>query len=128
MRTGAGTLIHGLHGGFRLRKSVLAESLAFVMLGAQAQQQAGLETAAQQAIPDAPKPQTSLPRPGSIAPGKGISSTSSGDETPNAAGGDVPAAPAAAQTGEPVENQPNVSSESRDAFTLRVTTNFVDIP
>jgi VWFA-related protein len=113
-----------------LRKSVLAGSLAFVMLGAQAQQQAGLETAAQQAIPDAPKPQTSLPRPGSIAPGKGISSTSSGDETPNAAGSDVPAAPAApaAQTGEPVENQPNVSSESRDAFTLRVTTNFVDIP
>jgi len=59
------------------------------LLGAQAQPQAGQETVAQQAIPDAPKPQVTLPDLRSVAPGQGTTSTSDGDATP-----DVPAAAA----------------------------------
>jgi VWFA-related protein len=110
-----------------LRKSVLAGSLAFVMLGAQAQQQAGLETVAQQAIPDAPKPQTSLPSPGTIAPGKGTTSTSSGEDTPATANAPTSSVPAG-QGGDQAEKQPEVTTEGRDVFTLKVAANFVDIP
>jgi hypothetical protein len=60
----ADSLEHGQSGGFELRDSVLAGSLALLMLGAQAQtQQAGKDTVAQQAIPDAPTPQREHPRP-----------------------------------------------------------------
>jgi VWFA-related protein len=114
-----------------VKKSVLAGSLAFVMLGAQAQQQAGLETVAQQAIPDAPKPQTTLPSAGSIAPGKGISSTSTGDETQgaeSAPASSLPAAPAAAQAAEAAEGQTAVSTVDNHQFTLTVQANFVDVP
>jgi VWFA-related protein len=95
------------------------------MLGAQAQQQAqqqgGPETIAQQAIPDAPKAQPVLPGLGSIAPGKGISSTSESDETATGT-----AAPA--QRAEPVEDQPPVQTESREAFVIHVRENFVEVP
>jgi VWFA-related protein len=107
------------------------------MLGAQAQQQAGPGTVAQQAIPDAPraqqaipdapKPQTTLPAAGSIAPGKGTSSTSGGDETPGDAAS-APVAPAAAQAADPADNQPAVPTESRDAFTMTVRVNRVEVP
>jgi VWFA-related protein len=95
------------------------------MLAAQAQQQAGLETAAQQAIPDAPKAQTTLPAPGSIAPGRGTTSTSGGDDATTAPS--APAAHTAAQPTEPDDQGP-VPNESGKAFTLIVTTNFVDVP
>jgi VWFA-related protein len=103
------------------------------MLGAQAQQQTGQELAAQQAIPDAPSPQTTLPKAGSIAPGKGASSTSNGDTAPaNSTGGSAvmpPApsqsAPAAPDTADPEAAVPN---ESIKAFTLVVSTNFVEVP
>ena len=51
------------------------------MIAVQAQPQAGQETA-QQAIPDAPRPQTTLPDANSITPGEGTTSTSSGDGQP----------------------------------------------
>jgi VWFA-related protein len=112
-----------------VKKSVLAATLVFGMLGAQAQQ--GPETVAQQAIPDAPKPQTTLPAAGTIAPGKGLSSTSGSDEAAEggtSTGGNGPATPAAAQATEPADNEAPVPDESRAAFNLVVTTNFVDIP
>ncbi len=96
------------------------------MLGAQAQQQAGLETLAQQAIPDAPRPQTTLPSAGSIAPGKGTTSTSSGEDTVDAPA--APTAPAAPQTADVEDNQPAVSTEDMHTFTLNVQANFVDVP
>ena len=80
-------------GVFTLSNRVLAGSLALLMLGAlagqagQTQSQAGQsnaaqaaqQTLAQQAIPDAPKPQTKLPNLGSVAPGQGTTSTSADD-------------------------------------------------
>jgi VWFA-related protein len=48
------------------------------MLGAQA----GRQTVAQQAIPDAPKPQVTLPDLNSVTPGQGTASSSNGAETP----------------------------------------------
>jgi hypothetical protein len=57
-----------------------------MMLGASA----GRETAAQQAIPDAPTPQPTLPGLNSVVPGEGTTSSSNGD----AAGGSTqPAVP-----------------------------------
>jgi VWFA-related protein len=56
-----------------------------MMVGMQAQPQAGQDSAAQQAIPDAPKPQPILPDLRSIAPGSGStpeSSTSNTDTQP----------------------------------------------
>jgi VWFA-related protein len=58
---------------------VLAGSLALVMIAVQAQPQAGQETA-QQAIPDAPRPQTKLPNVNTITPGEGTTSTSNRDQ------------------------------------------------
>jgi VWFA-related protein len=66
--------------------------------------QAGWETAAQQAIPDAPKPQPTLPDLRSVAPGRGVTSnsddaapTGSTDKQPAAA--PAPAAPTAPEAG-----------------------------
>jgi VWFA-related protein len=42
------------------------------------------QTLAQQAIPDAPKPQTTLPNLGPVTPGLGTTSSSAGDATPGA--------------------------------------------
>ncbi len=128
------------------------------MLGAQAQQGSGpaetaqavpdapgTQRAGQAAIPDAPRPQTTLPTKGSIAPGIGSSSATGSDVTPpaddSAAGTGSPVAPpappAAADT---VDTQPPAPTQSRETFTsapeqapnpvetIRVTTNFVDVP
>ena len=56
--------------------------------------QTGQVSLAQQAIPDAPKPKTTLPSLGSVTPGQGTTSTSTGDETPSAGTATPPAAPA----------------------------------
>lgn len=120
------------------------------MLGAQAQQasgpgsaqqsipnapapQASAETLAQQTIPDAPRPQTSLPAPGTIAPG--IGSSASGDDMGSTAAGAQPtvATPPAADT---IDTEPPAPTQSRNDFekadtgvaTIRTTVNFVDIP
>jgi VWFA-related protein len=75
--------------------SVLAGSLALVMLGTQA----GWKTAAQQTIPDAPKPQPTLPDLRTVAPGQGT--TSSSDEA--APGGSASKQPAAATPAAPAQ-------------------------
>jgi VWFA-related protein len=67
------------------------------MVGVQARPQvtqvpAGQQTVAQQAIPDAPRPQATLPNLNSVAPGQGTTSTSNGDTQPV----EAPAGPAAA--------------------------------
>lgn len=123
------------------------------MLGAQAQQAAGPEVAqrsipdapsarsasqttmAQQSIPDAPRPQTSLPTPGSIAPG--IGSSASGSDMGSTAA-DAPPETPAAPAADTIDTQPPVPTESRQDFekaatdqpvgTIRTTVNFVDIP
>ncbi len=71
------------------------------MIAVQAQPQAGQETA-QQAIPDAPRPQTTLPDANSITPGEGTTSTSSGDGQPV----DSTPAPVAAPAPAPVNQTP----------------------
>jgi VWFA-related protein len=83
----------------------LAASLALIVVGAQAH--AGQNSASQQAIPDAPKPQPTLPGFGSIAPGKGApsaSSTSNTDTQPV----EGPSAPAVA----PVVNTSTAAGQS----------------
>lgn len=69
----------------------MAGSLALVMLGTQA----GWESAAQQAIPDAPKPQTTLPDLRTVAPGQGTTSSSDdiGSSGKQPAAAPAPAAP-----------------------------------
>jgi VWFA-related protein len=111
------------------------------MLGAQAQQQVGPGTAqelAQQAIPDAPKPQTTLPNFGKVTPGKG-SSTSGGD-TPAAAtdagapGSTLPSTPAAPPAAAQPEDQaapitPATADEASKAFTIvGAGANYVEVP
>src|ERR1017187_9361702 len=81
-------------GVFELRKIVLAISLALVTLvagGPARSQQAGQQTIAQQAIPDAPRPQPTI-SPGTVAPGQGSSSAQENDATPEAPAAPTPAA------------------------------------
>jgi VWFA-related protein len=131
-----------------LSNRVLAGSLALALLGAQAGQagqaqpqaappQAAQQTQAQQAIPDAPKPQTSLPNLRSVTPGQGTTPASAGDSTPNRAAGAPPAAPPASPAPAPAagEMQPaqaptyeTPSNEAANAQTLRVQVNDVNVP
>ena len=100
-----------------MRLSVWAGSLALVMLGTQA----GWEPAAQQTIPDAPKPQPTLPDLRSVAPGRGA--TSSSDDTADSTAKQpaaartpaAPTAPAGAPTGSTLSNQPAVYAGDIDA-------------
>src|ERR1035437_433222 len=108
-----------------------------MMLGAQAQTKAGQETVAQQAIPDAPRPQTTLPT-GSVVPGQGSTSTSNstGDSTEGGST-DTPQAPAASALPPPTAAQAAsdqtptyeaAAGEGTKALTtLRVAVNFVDV-
>jgi VWFA-related protein len=99
-----------------------------VMLAAQAQQPAGQEIA-QQAIPDAPKPQTSLPDLQDVTPGKGVSSTSDAGGSAGVAG-DGPAmkTPTAAPPVETADDPNAVATSSRQAYTLHTRVNFVEVP
>ena len=106
-----------------------------MMLGAQAQTQAGHETLAQQAIPDAPRPQTNLPI-GSVAPGQGTTSTSNGDSTqtgstdlPSTPAPTAPIPPTAAQAASDrtPTYEPPAGEGAKALTTLRVRVNFVDI-
>jgi VWFA-related protein len=108
-----------------LKNSVLAASLGLMMLGLQAQSPTGLEMLAQQAIPDAPKPQTTLPNLGPVTPGLGTTSTSGGDTPPAS---NAPAAAASAPVAAPPDNQGYISTEDMHQFTLHIRTNFVEIP
>jgi cytoskeletal protein RodZ len=84
-------------GVFELKLSLLAGSLAVVMVGVQAN--AGQQTVAQ-AIPDAPRPQTNLPLAG-VTPGEGT--TSSATDTDSSSS---PSAP----TSRPADATPTVTS------------------
>jgi VWFA-related protein len=131
---------------FTLKSSVFAGSLALLMpmmiVGVQARSQAGHDTVAprnelaQENIPDAPKPQPSLPGLGSVAPGKGTSastSTSNTDTQPD----EGPSAPApAANVPGPATPSSGAQSvyipptgQGEDAIkTLMVHVDAVDIP
>jgi VWFA-related protein len=117
-------------GVFQLNKSVLAGSLAFIMLGVQAQPQAGQQDAAHQSIPEAPRPQTPLPGLDAAAPGRGAVSTSSG-ETPPAGSQTTPASTAAPQATPQTspQGQAPIAPEDLHQFTLpAVQVNYVEIP
>jgi len=98
-----------------------------MMLGQQAQQTTG-----QQAIPDGPRPQVTLPTANSISPGMGTTPTSNGDPAPASPDDNVPSKlPSSQQTQvKPEEPEPEVpaSGKGPDAFTIRVQTNFVEVP
>jgi VWFA-related protein len=132
-----------------LRTGVLAGSLALVLLGVQA----GSQTVAQQAIPDAPRPQPTLPGLKSVTPGAGTSSTSAIDSTPlettpeptpAAAPATAPAEPAtagpASTSGQPALTgippgsdqaptiQPAAGSGSDAVKTIKVNVNAIEVP
>jgi VWFA-related protein len=118
-------------GVFVVRNSVLAGALVCMMLGQPAQQTAGQSAAPQQTIPDAPKPQ-GLPT-GPVAPGMGTTRDSNGDTTAspndgqNAPGATLPETAAQkADDGTPPDVPP--AGQGVNAFTLRVQTNFVELP
>jgi VWFA-related protein len=99
-----------------------------MVLGQPAQQMAAAQDVAQQAIPDAPKPQN-LPVSGT-RPGMGTSPTTNGDEAPdagqpNAPGSSLPQSKPAAPT---ADEGPAPTTGGADQFTLRVQTNFVEVP
>ncbi len=139
MRDCADTLMIGRPRGNReVNQSVWAGALACMMLGQQpmgqssAQPGVAQQEQAQQAIPDAPKPQA-LPI-GPIAPGTGTTRDSNGDAaTPpdqGAPGSSLPAS-AAAQAGHEDDGAPPelpAAGEGSKAFTLAVQVNFVQVP
>jgi VWFA-related protein len=117
------------------------------MLGALAAQagqtlaQAGQTTAAQQdlaqqAIPEAPKPQTKLSNLGSVAPGQGTTPTSAGDATPVTAPAAAAATPASAPA--PAASSPQAAAktsiyepptgDAANAATLLVHVYDVNVP
>jgi len=102
-----------------------------MMLGQPAQQMAAQQQTAalQQAIPDAPKPQGLPVR--AVTPGIGTTSDSNSNTDEKTAAASVPtaaqqAADQKADQGPPVNEPP--PGEGVAAFTLRVQTNFVEVP
>ncbi|MBS1821874.1 MAG: VWA domain-containing protein [Acidobacteria bacterium] len=88
------------------------------------------EEASAQQIPDAPRPQVGLPTLNTVRPGMGTAPAASGDQaTPPAPGKEQvpqPAHPAATSAPNPDEGP--APESSADSFTLRVQTNFVEVP
>jgi VWFA-related protein len=130
-------------------KSIVAVSLVFVMLGAQAQQRTAANDLlpgdpaelAQQQIPDAPKPQTNLPDLGTVTPGKGSTSapvlttpttgnSGSSDDQQTAPGTSLPQGPppTAEKDDQPAPDLPAAGQGAHDVATLSVTVNFVEVP
>src|ERR1700751_713651 len=86
---------------------------------------------AQQAIPDAPRPQVSLPTGDSVKPGMGTTPTSNCDATPSDDDKVPSSLPSNPQTQQkPTEQEAEVPSSGQGpaAFTLHVQTNFVEVP
>lgn len=88
---------------------------------------------AQQAIPDAPRPQTTLPNLKSVTPGKASASTlDAARQQPAATAPVAPPASASDKPTQPSENTSTVTSAPGEGlkamYTLRDTVNFVDIP
>ncbi|MDR3745084.1 MAG: VWA domain-containing protein [Acidobacteriaceae bacterium] len=110
--------------------------MALVMLGAQAQTKlaqpqgaqpqpaAAQENLALQTIPDAPKPQATLPNLTSVAPGKGTTAATTADSTANRA----PApAPKPAPSAQPHPYQVT-GDEADSGMTIHVGVNDVNVP
>jgi VWFA-related protein len=118
-------------GGFVVRNSVLAGALVCMMLGQPAQQTAGQSAAPQQTIPDAPKPQ-GLPAAGPVTPGMGTTRESNGDTTAPKDGQTAPGATlpetAAQKADDGIAPDVPPAGQGVNAFTLRVQTNFVELP
>lgn len=103
-------------------------ALALILLGQQAIPSGAQQSAAQQAIPDSPKPQTTLSF-GSIAPGKGTTPESSGSaQDDQAPGTSLPSSkPATHEDDGPPPDLPP-EGEGVKAFTLVEQVNFVEVP
>ena len=103
------------------------------MLGAQA----GRQTVAQQAIPDAPKPRVTLPDVNSVTPGQGTASSSDGAETPAGTSGTPTTIYSAGNpnaSGQPQQSKPTPgvdipAGKGEEAIqTLMVHVDAVDVP
>jgi VWFA-related protein len=108
-----------------VKSKVQAAALVLGLLGQQAFAQATLPSAPPaQAIPDAPHPTNSLSMD-DVAPGRGSTSASSSDT-----GGTEPAQTGTVPGSGPIaDNSADAPPEgSTPAFTLRVRTNFVEVP
>ncbi len=114
----------------------MAGALALTVQTAQLPAQQTQAPAPQQAIPDAPRPQTGLP---TVTPGIGAAATSTSNTAPAANDPDQPAVPSSLQsTQAPAQTQapdsdfvPDLpaSGQAANAFgTLVLQTNFVDVP
>ena len=117
-------------------KSVLAGTLAFMLLG-QPGRELAQQTPAQQQIPDGPKPQTipDAPKPqelpvGTVTPGKGSGLDVTGDSSTSEDGAVPSKLPETAAQKADDGKEPDIpgSGQGPQAFTLRVQTNFVEIP
>jgi len=111
-----------------LRKSIVAGSLALLMAGAQGQTQ----QEAQQAIPDAPRPQTNIPVSG-VAPGRGSTSSTSNSDSDQTATPAAPPTSAPSTTVAATPNAPEPSAAPADEQLENLTTfvtrvNYVIIP
>jgi VWFA-related protein len=100
-----------------------------MMLGPQTQQTTG-----QQAIPDAPRPQVSLPAGNSVRPGMGTTPESNGQPAPQNPDDNVPSSlPSSQKTQAKPETEPEPevppAGQGVQAFTLpSVQVNFVEVP
>ena len=127
-----------------LTQTTIAGSLLLLLLAGPAPQQNALpdgpvpqQPASQQSIPDAPSRQSTLPTPGSVAPGIG---TPAGDPDalqhsgqgplPGDPGRTLPASPTSATAQSDVNQEPDLPGpgEGAKAFTLNVQANFVEVP
>jgi len=117
-----------------VRNGVLAGTLVCMMLGQPTQQTAAQSATSQQAIPDAPRPQSPV---GPVAPGIGTTRESNGDTTTPAAQTGEPgtAAPgtslpetAAQQQDDGKEPELPSAGQGVNAFTIHAQTNFVEVP
>jgi len=106
------------------RKSIVAGSLAVLMAGAQGQTQ----QEAQQAIPDAPRPQTSIPT-GNIRPGEGSTSSTSSTDTDQAPATPAPSTTVAATPNAPQPTTTPADEQALESFpTFIARVNYVIIP
>ncbi|WP_260706253.1 VWA domain-containing protein [Edaphobacter flagellatus] len=99
-------------------------------LGQQAAQQTTEASAAQQ-VPDAPRPQVSLPTRDSIRPGMGTTTTSNGDQPAGqdqAPPSSLPSSAAQEKLDDGPPPELPAAGQGPGSFTLRVQTNFVEVP
>lgn len=95
-----------------------------MVMGPQAPQQSP-----SQAIPDAPTPQTTLPKQGDVAPGKGAAGPDTGEATSGpAVPSSLPASSAKPSADDGPAPDVPAAGEGSKAFTLVTNVNFVEVP